>query len=64
VDQYRILYDENFKEAKQQAQYLSETYGDMKVRGSSIYFGIHSATNLVRVVRLKNGDWDLQKDSP
>jgi hypothetical protein len=61
-DQYRILYEENLKEAKQKAQYLLETYPDMKVTGSSIYFGLHSAQDVVRVVRLKNGDWDLQKD--
>ncbi len=61
-DHYRILYGENFKEAKQKAQYLMETYPDMKVKGSSIYFGLHSGSEVVRVVRLKNGDWDLQKD--
>ncbi len=62
VDQYRSLYAENLKEAMQKAQYLTETYPDMKVKSSSIYFGLHSASEVVRVVHLTNGDWDLQKD--
>lgn len=62
-DLYRNYYGQNLSDAVQQAQYLKAHYPDMKVKDSSLYFALHPSTETVRVVALKNGDWDLQRDA-